>query len=627
MAGANIYPPILNSWMPAFIQTAPVRIYFALSKYNSYNEIKYIQIVCSAQLTNLSILSQKDFPTGIKMLPRARINIDPDRTGEDKYYITISPDELQDPEIINSLKAFQINQYFKVQLRFADMDSSDWVNEDKNTLNNWTYSNLDHLSEWSTVCIIKAISQPSLQLGIPSLIYHSDTDTYEHIIQPLVPIGNEITMAFIGINGELTFAKGVAEKETLEQYQVTVIDHNGIHVYDSPIIITDSENPNEIYHSINYMFNNNESYIITVKYTTINGYSHTVRYYCETIFNEATDLQARIYTIPDEENSCIVVQITPQLEEGALYVDYNATLEDAYAIYQDQLNHLYTPQDDFASYITILRASDKDNFTCWEDIHTFYMDSYEQINYVYYDYTAEGGVLYKYAIQKRNTEGGRSTPIYETRYVDGQIQPADPKLYAPAHAFLITKDIQLNLALNENIDSTKRVFSENLTETIGSKYPFIRRNGNVNYRQFNISGIISSLVDLEKGETWNSNLHRFEDNVYEQKKKAFYGDNYTYYQKYNMDNNILLQNDIIYEKKYRDKVIQFLTDGKPKLFKSMPEGNILVRLMNISFTPEKTLGRFIYSFQATAIEIADCTIDNYEKYNIIDKINYFGGVV
>jgi hypothetical protein len=77
--------------------------------------------------------------------------------------------------------------------------------------------------------------------------------------------------------------------------------------------------------------------------------------------------------------------------------------------------------------------------------------------------------------------------------------------------------------------------------------------------------------------------------------------------------------EIIFERIFREKAMDFLTNGKPKLFRSATEGNILVQLTNVSFTPNKQLGRRIYSFTATATEIADCSFENYYKYNILDK--------
>ena len=65
------------------------------------------------------------------------------------------------------------------------------------------------------------------------------------------------------------------------------------------------------------------------------------------------------------------------------------------------------------------------------------------------------------------------------------------------------------------------------------------------------------------------------------------------------------------------EVLDFLTDGKPKLFRSPTEGNYLVRLMNTSLTPEDTLGRMLHTFSCTAYEIGECDYDTLLSYGII----------
>jgi hypothetical protein len=74
------------------------------------------------------------------------------------------------------------------------------------------------------------------------------------------------------------------------------------------------------------------------------------------------------------------------------------------------------------------------------------------------------------------------------------------------------------------------------------------------------------------------------------------------------------------EKLFREKVLQFLNKPTAKLFKSPAEGNMIVRLTNISLTPEKKLGRRIYSFSAQATEIAEYNIANLQKYGIINSV-------
>ena len=91
------------------------------------------------------------------------------------------------------------------------------------------------------------------------------------------------------------------------------------------------------------------------------------------------------------------------------------------------------------------------------------------------------------------------------------------------------------------------------------------------------------------------------------------------YQSYNLDNGITNYNDIMLEKVFRDKVIDFLLEDRPVLFRSATEGNILIRLMDLSFSPNTQLKNYIYSFGSTAVEIAECNFDNFHKYNIYDS--------
>jgi hypothetical protein len=63
--------------------------------------------------------------------------------------------------------------------------------------------------------------------------------------------------------------------------------------------------------------------------------------------------------------------------------------------------------------------------------------------------------------------------------------------------------------------------------------------------------------------------------------------------------------------------LDWLNNGKPKLFRSAAEGNYIVRLMNVSLSPNDTLGRMLHTFTATAYEIAEYNYDNLKKYGFI----------
>ena len=106
----TLYPPQIPTYQDGFLTTETCRVYFSLSPYNSYNEIRqYAQVTVSNQNTNQSVLSFDLYPNEIKI---CEVKLD-DTRSSDKYYIEISPGDLTN--------GFEINQYYKVQIRcFSD---------------------------------------------------------------------------------------------------------------------------------------------------------------------------------------------------------------------------------------------------------------------------------------------------------------------------------------------------------------------------------------------------------------------------------------------------------------------------------------------------------------------------
>jgi hypothetical protein len=47
----------------------------------------------------------------------------------------------------------------------------------------------------------------------------------------------------------------------------------------------------------------------------------------------------------------------------------------------------------------------------------------------------------------------------------------------------------------------------------------------------------------------------------------------------------LISDNLAKERIFKTKVLEWLTDGNPKLFRSPTEGNFIVRLLNTSMTP------------------------------------------
>ena len=63
----------------------------------------------------------------------------------------------------------------------------------------------------------------------------------------------------------------------------------------------------------------------------------------------------------------------------------------------------------------------------------------------------------------------------------------------------------------------------------------------------------------------------------------------------------------------------FLQSKKPLLYKSATEGNILIRLTNVNYSPNQQLSRLVFSFNGTGTEIGEATVENLNKYKILNK--------
>lgn len=542
--GNNLYPPIVATYMPAFIRTQSCKIYFSLSMYNSYEDIKNVQVIISNQNTNISALKTSTYPAGIKI---TNLNIDSSIDGDDKYYITISPNDLEGG-------VFELNQFYKVQLRFTSINAANITDSQK--IASWLSNNEAYFSEWSTVCLIKGIQQPSIYIK-----GFEDTSNNEETV---------FTTQVVDFVGSLYYsANSNIEKEVLKSYSITLYNELDLEtpLTESGIIYTNQYNPNEINYTFKYGLEDGISYVAVLEYTTNNLYTETKTY-------KFTIMQYGI----DKLNADI--EASADQEEGRIKIDIIAK-----------------DTEKFTGNLTIRRTSSESDFTIWEDVHTVTLTTGQELNYTWYDSTVQSGVWYRYCAQKRNSRGDRGI-IIEIRH---------PVMVVLDDMFLTRHNCQLKLKFDPQVNSFRHTISESRTETLGGKYPFIRRNGNMNYRQFPISGLITHFCD--------------ENGLFTNKDKV-YGTSRELFDSFNETNNITDYQDYIYERNFREKVMDFLYDNTVKLFRSTTEGNILVKLMDISLTPNQTLGRMIYSFSATAYEIDEANIDNYNKYGIQETGTY-----
>lgn len=75
--------------------------------------------------------------------------------------------------------------------------------------------------------------------------------------------------------------------------------------------------------------------------------------------------------------------------------------------------------------------------------------------------------------------------------------------------------------------------------------------------------------------------------------------------------------NIFIERKFRDMVMSWLSDGKPKLFRSETEGNMIVIVSQPNFTPLQKTQRMVYQVSMTLTEIAEYNLENLIEYNLI----------
>lgn len=151
----TLYPPVINNtFMPAFVNNTNARVYFELPEFNSLSEIKNAQITVSNQNTNLTVLDRTKYPSEIML---KNVQVDNTRI-DDKYYIEINPSDLQG-------EVFEIDNYYNVQIRFTAAAATDISLTTPQALDSWLAANLDNFSEWSRVCIIRAISQPTMTIS------------------------------------------------------------------------------------------------------------------------------------------------------------------------------------------------------------------------------------------------------------------------------------------------------------------------------------------------------------------------------------------------------------------------------------------------------------------------------
>lgn len=595
----TIYPPQVDTFMPSFCYNESAKIWFNISSYDEdeINLIKYIHVSMVDQRNNENVFAGTSNGTTVypQYYPIA-FNNDNNKIGYDSnkgmYWLVIPP------QILKTSPYYNTNQYYKIQLRF-DLTGSPGFEAPNNNYDNptnffkiennnitanalglalYTSANQDNFSEWSTGTLIKPIFIPNLDSSIKNFSTDSESPTE---VSPNTDIR---------IFGNISFSKADGDEieriinEKLSWYQIKILDLEEINsFFDSDKIYPNS--------------NNEINYIVDMSKLTINSeykmqiicgidyeYSQTKTYFIK--IKDYDDYQTKIDYTPifNEENGTISLQMKKSSES----IDDNYYAEN---------------------FIVIRRSSYHSNFTNWDLIFSDYARNLlNDDGFIFIDDTIESMVGYRYQLQIVTNQ--EPAIIYEPIRTD--------ILHCDFYGGILS-DKNKKLSINFNFQPSNRANAVNRTkiDTLGGQYPIFTQNSKLKYHTYNITGRIST---EDNGELFLSKQELFGDD--------FYNYRYEYTSTGNEDvhNNecqtVRPNADWLYEREYRDAVEEWLNNGKPKLFRSMTEGNMIVILDGITLTPDPVLGRRLYDFNATMYEIGDGKdIESMVTLGVFNMIN------
>lgn len=458
---------------------------------------------------------------------------------------------------------FKIGQYYKVQIAFLDTKEKPGY--------------------YSSVGIVKYTSVPTLR--IDGLSHKKEINNSQYVytgIYKQTPVDIK--------DGETTKTAKRDNSEKVYSYCFTIYNDDGTIFDTSDIQLHNTNNDTEKDQSIDTwatskFLTDNKKYLIEYSITTINGYSKS--YSCN-------------------------IKSSPSGSTGVKSGEFIATLyeEDGYVDL-----HLRNTSLGVGDYV-ISRASNEDNYQSWIELLRFNLSTTVNNAHLCDDFTVVQGVRYRYGLQKISKGGTYSKRIQAVYYQceadekeNYQVKSSLPVDFEDAYLF--DGERQLRIRYNPKVASFKSTILESKVDTLGGKYPFIFRNGNVEYKEFSISGLISATMDphgkflpaAARMDALRNETPADDDDTI------------------NVLTTDLNRENFRKEREFKMEVLAWLTNGKPKLFRSPGEGNYIVRTMNASMTPNDTLGRMLHTFTCTAYEIAECNFVNLKLYELFGTIN------
>ncbi len=405
--------------------------------------------------------------------------------------------------------------------------------------------------------------------------YWSTPATFKVAAQPRIVIEHDNIVSSSNYRG-IFQASILDNSESIQSSKFILKDYTGNIIEESEEIIHNSLNDGPVNEQSKHYNPSEYSTIIqTETYTFISELKHLLKY--QVIWRVITNSGLEIETEPLE-----IIQIE-ELEPDYILVleavpDEDNGIIDGYLRYWDKDMKDYAECIDliFGNYI-LLRSSSKDNYQTWQEMSRMTINSLhlDGVNNRYsrkffQDFSVESNIAYRYALQQ-----------YTGEYSSKKIK-SNTVVINYEHLYLFDEERQLNLKYNPKISTYKTNILETKQDTIGGKYPYIFRNGSVMYKEFSVNALLSYQAD-------SLNLFGLSEKDIEARPY----------------NPSLSNENIQSEKIYREEVVKWLNNGQPKYLKSSTEGLTKIYVMNVSLTPDDTLGRMLYTISFTGYEIGE----------------------
>lgn len=266
----------------------------------------------------------------------------------------------------------------------------------------------------------------------------------------------------------------------------------------------------------------------------------------------------------------------------------NVTLnvdDSSIACKENAMINIYLTASQLVGNYALIRSDEDSSYEIWEDIkYLNYTAEKPDHNLIYTDYFIDCGKHYKYALQQVNIKTSKRSEMLFP-------EEEGPFSVNFEYSYLCGNGTQIKLNLDGYVSSFKHTRLQSKQDTLGSQYATILQNGYAYYAEFPISGLISAYMD--------------EENLFMSKDFEQLSINPT-------------PETVKIERLFRHKVETFLNNGDYKLFKTPTEAdkNIIVGLVGVSLSPQQSLNRMIYTFSATAYEVAENTLSNLKELGI-----------